>query len=176
MATYTVVLVSGTLNLRASPSTSGTVLANIPNYETITGTIIIPYTSDTETADGYTWRSVEYGGKKGWVAAQYLTAGNVSESIVPARANGILNPTTDINPQNSNGMFSLTDEMKKKLKIGAIIIGVAAVGFGIYKVVSKKQQALPASTLSGLPRHKKRKTKKSKKSASNKKKGILNLN
>ena len=174
---FTVVLTSGTLNLRAMPSTSGTVLANIPNYAMVTSTIIVPYTSETTTADGYTWRSIEYGGTKGWVAAQYLTAGSVSAPTVTPRENGILNP--DINPQNQSGMFSLTDEMKKKLKIGAIVLGVAALGFGIYKVVSKKTQALPAGTaaaLSGLPRRRKRKTKKSKKSASKRKKGILKLN
>ncbi len=185
MAQYTVVLTSGTLNLRATPSTSGTVLASIPNYATVTSIVIVPYLSENETAGGRTWKSIEYNGKRGWVAAEYLTAGNVPAPAAPARANGVLNPTTTIdnNTQNSNstGMFTLTEETKKKLKIGAVIVGVAVVGFGIYKMTAgKKQQALPASTtpaLSGVPRRKKRKTsKKSKKTTSKGKRKSFKLN
>jgi len=175
MATHTVVLTSGTLNLRAAPSTSATVIASIPNYSTVESTVIIPYLTENETADGMAWKSVIYNGTKGWVASQYLTAGSVS---VTPRENGILNPTTDINPQNSNSMFTLTDEMKKKLKIGAIIVGVGVAGFAIYKMTAGKkspQAALPNGStvpaLSGVPRHKKRKKggKKSKKKTSSKK-------
>ena len=161
---YTVVLTSGTLNLRATPSTSGAVLASIPNYAVVTSILILPYVSENETADGRTWKSIEYNGQKGWAASEYLVSGNA----VTPRENGILNPTTNINPQNSTSMFTLTEEMKKKLKIGAIVLGVGIAGFAVYKMTAgKKQHALPASTavaLSGVPRRKKRKTgKKSKK-------------
>ena len=170
---YTVTLTSGTLNLRATPSTSGAVVASIPNHAAVTSIVIIPYTSENHTADGKNWKSIEYNGQKGWVAAEYLTLGNVPTvpvvPTVPAYANGVLLPATTIdnNPQTPTGMLTLTEETKKKLKIGAIIVGVAVAGFGIYKMTAgKKQQALPASTaaLSGVPRRRKRKTKTTKKS------------
>ena len=177
MAQYTVTLTSGTLNLRATPSISGTVLASIPNYAAVTSILIIPYLSENETADGRNWKSIEYNGKRGWVASEFLTSGSVS---APAYANGILHPTTNNNPQNSNSMLTLTEETKKKLKIGAVVIGVAVVGYGIYKMTSgKKQQALPPSTtpaLAGVPRRKKRKTgKKSKKTTSKSKRKSFKL-
>lgn len=183
MAQYTVVLTSGTLNLRATPSASGTVLASIPNYATVASTVIIPYFTENETAGGRTWKSIEYNGKRGWVASEYLTSGNVSAPAAPARANGILNPTiiTDNNPQTSTGMFTLTEETKKKLKIGAVILGVAVVGFGVYKMTAgKKQRALPQNTttaLAGVPRCRKRKTnKKSRKTTSKSKRKSFKLN
>ena len=174
MATYTVVLTSGTLNLRATPSASGTVLTTIPNYAAVTE-YISEYKVATYTADGITWRSVEYNGTKGWVASQYLVSGNVSAPLtITPRENGLI-PTT--NPQNSNNMFTFTEETKKKLKIGAAIVGVALVGFGIYKMTAgKKQAVLPAGAngLSGVPRR--RRKKKSKKSASQGKRKSLKLN
>lgn len=184
MAQYTVVLTSGTLNLRATPSTSGTILASIPNYAAVTSVVIVPYLTENETAGSRTWKSIEYNGTRGWVAAEYLTAGNVS---APASANGVLNPTTNItdnNTQKSTGMLTLTEETKKKLKIGAVIVGVAVVGFGIYKMTAgKKQQALPANTtpaLSGVSRRRKRKTsktgKKSRKTTSKGKRKSFKLN
>ena len=191
MAQYTVTLTSGTLNLRATPSASGTVVASIPNHAAVTGILIIPYASENHTADGKTWKSVEYNGQRGWVAAEYLTSGNIpavpTVPNVPAYANGVLLPATttiDNNPQNSTGMFTLTDDMKKKLKIGAIIVGVAVAGFAVYKMTAgKKQQSLPASTapaLSGVPRRRKRKTsktgKKSKKTTSKSKRKSFKLN
>jgi uncharacterized protein YraI len=188
MAQYTVTLTSGTLNLRATPSTSGTVLASIPNRAAVTNVLIIPYSSENITADGKTWKSIEYNGQRGWVASEYLTAGSVSTvptvSAVPPYANGVLLPATtdnNNNPQNSTGMFSLTDDMKKKLKIGAVIVGVAIAGFAVYKMTAgKKQQPLPAGTapaLSGVPRRRKRKTgKKSKKTTSKSKRKSIKLN
>jgi uncharacterized protein YgiM (DUF1202 family) len=188
MAQYTVTLTSGTLNLRATPSTSGTVLASIPNHAVVTGILIIPYASENVTADGKNWKSIEYNGQRGWVASEYLTSGNVSTvpavPSVPAYANGVLLPATttiDNNPQNSNGMFSLTDDMKKKLKIGAIVIGGLGLAYGIYKFTSKKQQPLPTAAtptaLSGVSRRrKKRKTgKKSKKTTSKSKRKSFKL-
>ena len=174
---YTVVLTNGTLNLRAIPSTSGTILASIPNYSTVESTVIVPYQTENETADGMAWKSVVYNGTKGWVASQYLTAGSAAPLTVTPRENGILNP--NINPQNSNNMFTLTEETKKKLKIGAAIVGVALVGFGIYKMTAgKKQAALPAGTsgLSGVSRRRRKTKKKSKKSTSKGKRKSLKLN
>jgi len=188
MAQYTVVLTSGTLNLRSRPSTSGTILASIPNYATVTGVLIIPYADETITAEGRNWRSIEYNGKRGWVASEYLVSGNVPAPAKPATTTtstttstgSAVNTTTNNNPQNSTAMFTLTEETKKKLKIGAVIVGVAVVGFGIYKMTAgKKQQALPAGTvagLSGVSRRRKRKTgKRSKKTASKSKRKSFKL-
>lgn len=57
--------------------------------------------------------------------------------------------------------MTLTDSMKKKLKIGAIVLGVGALGFGIYKMTKKpKATATSASTaLSGVRRRRKKTTK-----------------
>lgn len=60
--TAKVTTVSGTLNLRAEPSTGGGVLLRIPQYATV-----------NVQQKGATWCSVSYGGRFGYVMTQYLT-------------------------------------------------------------------------------------------------------
>lgn len=58
--------------------------------------------------------------------------------------------------------MTLTDSMKKKLKIGAIILGAGALGFGIYKMTRKSKAAPSRAALSGVSARRRKKTAKRK--------------
>lgn len=182
MAQYTVVTQKDPLNLRSSASATATILCTIPNYAQITAApmLVTNPPKETETdSNGTLWRRVQYGEKIGWVANQYLQAG-----IVPKPANKPTTPTVptyvpttgnnNSNNTNSNQQaMTLTDSMKTKLKIGAIVLGAGVLGFGIYKMTKKPKAAAASRTaLSGVSTRRRRKstTKKAKASSAKRRK------
>lgn len=144
------------LTMRDAASTSGNKITSIPRGATVT--VVSP---ETTSANGYNWIQVMYGAYRGYVASEYL------DSAAPAPAAVTTTTTTTIdnnNNQNGGGMMTLSENAKKALKIGAIGVGVAAVGYGIYKLASggskTKKKKKSSGGLSGVTSSKKRKSTK----------------
>jgi len=55
------------VNFRDSPSTTGNVLATLPE-----GTSVFDFTGTTTAADGYNWRKVQYNSQNGYCADEFL--------------------------------------------------------------------------------------------------------
>jgi len=56
------------LNLRSSPSTTGTILQTIPS-----GSTVYDISGTTIAANGFNWRNIEFNGQKGYSADSFLT-------------------------------------------------------------------------------------------------------
>ncbi len=79
------------LNLRASPSLSGTVLAKLTSGLTVT------YLGTTHVAEGFTWYRIQTPTQVGWVASQYLTRVTGASAPTPTRT-PTLTPTATTDP------------------------------------------------------------------------------
>ncbi|MDR2963993.1 MAG: SH3 domain-containing protein [Bacteroidales bacterium] len=157
MATYTVTLSSGALNLRSGANSTASVLCTIPNYAQVTSApimITVPPQETQTDSEGTVWRRVSYNSQTGWVANKYLKESVVAAPKTIAQTHVATTPTTaTINTNNSNttNTMTLTDDMKKKVKIGgAIVVGVSLLGIGIYKMTKKKPTTATALSSLGL--------------------------
>ncbi|MCU9810201.1 SH3 domain-containing protein [Salmonella enterica subsp. enterica serovar Infantis] len=65
--TTTAIINANNVKLRATPSTSGTVV------KTLSKGTMVHHTGTIRYANGYYWYSVTHGGKNGWVAGNYLS-------------------------------------------------------------------------------------------------------
>jgi hypothetical protein len=96
---YTVT--SSTLNVRATPSTSASIVDTLQS-----GTGILAYSGGTVNANGYTWRFVtadayRWGAGGGWVASNYLqSSGNCEDSPSGTVA---ANPTLNVRTASGSG-------------------------------------------------------------------------
>jgi cytochrome b len=154
---------NATLHLREQASSSGNVIASIPN-----GAILSPVIGVYKYVEG--WTPVSYKGKCGFVSSAYIIETSLpAQTVAPSNNSSSDTTRNNSNNQHSNSMLTLTDETKKKLKIGLVVVGVAAAGFAVYKMTQKKN-ALPSSTnrpaaaLNGVSSRRKRKKHKSEKS------------
>ena len=87
---------SGNLNLRSAPGTINSVLDKIPN-----GTEV-GFTGNIKTVDGEKWAEIEYNGKKGWVAEEYLkTTKQGSFDLSEVSSDTVAAPAT-LDKHNSN--------------------------------------------------------------------------
>ncbi len=80
-ATGTGTTITGTggngARLRAAPSLKAAILLVIPEGSTV------DLTGAPQTAEGYEWMPVVFGGKNGWVASSLLSASAIAPAIVP---------------------------------------------------------------------------------------------
>ncbi len=107
------------LNLRATPSTSGQILASLSDGD---GMLVL---GETTTADGYDWNQVENDGTTGYVATEYVSGGfalgevavvadgpvnlrasaGTSSAILQSLAQGAQVSVLNVNPQVINGIY-----------------------------------------------------------------------
>ncbi len=87
------------LNLRATPSTSGTILATLAS-----GTIVT-LLGESQEASGYLWQRVQAGSRTGWVAMTYLRP-SISPTPLPTRTPS---PTATAGSVDLGPSFSIGD-------------------------------------------------------------------
>ena len=169
---YQVVTEKDPLNIRQTPSTSATVIGTIPRGYVVAALGISP---DPE------FLRAAYNGKEGYISMKYLkeTTLPVGQYTLASNTGNVnnasnTNTTTNIiNNQNSSDM-TITEGLKKKIKIGVFVVLGVAGAYTAYRLLKKPKSALPASeatpALNGVGRRRRRKS-SSKKSSTSKRKG-----
>ncbi len=161
--TNTVMTVTASsLVLRDAPTTSGTKITSITK-----GNKVTVKDANEISANGFHWIKVDYNGKVGYVAKEYLSA---SSTPTPAPTPApVAVKTTDTTTSDSTvttdkttekkNMFTLSDTTKKYIKWGVIGAAVLGVGYFAYSKLSKKKST-GTSGLSGIGHKKSKKHKK----------------
>jgi SH3 domain-containing protein len=92
---------AGTLNVRASPTTSSPVIAKLTNGQNV-------YASSKSSTQAQGWRQIEFGGESGWVSTAYLERGTAEEArIAQCKAEATRPPTGEILNKNGSGPHTL---------------------------------------------------------------------